>query len=106
MADPRPGWIARASADNALATASKAADGTRQHIVYGVTASFSTAAANKLLTIKDGTTIVFQAYVTNALSIVFERGIAMTPGGACSAELAASGTGGQSGDVNLHGVTV
>lgn len=100
------GWIARASADNALATATKAAVSGRQHIVYGVTASFSGAASNKLLTIKDGTTVVFQAYVTSLASVQFPRGIAITPGAACSAELAASGAGATLGDVNLHGATL
>ena len=100
------GWIARASADNALATASKAAESGRQHIVYGVTAGFSGSASNKLLTIKDGTTVVFTAYVTNQLAIQFPRGIAITPGAACSAELNASGTGAMLGEVDLHGVTV
>lgn len=100
------GWVARGGADNALATATKAAEAGRQHIVYGVTASFSAAAAGKLLTIKDGTTIVFQAYVTNQLSVHFPHGIAITPGAACAAELAASGTGAVLGDVDLHGITV
>lgn len=100
------GWIARASADNATATATQAAESGRQHIVYGVTAGFSGAASNKLLVIKDGTTVVFRAYVTNQLAIQFPRGIAITPGNACSAELAASGGAGNFGEVDLHGITV
>lgn len=100
------GWLARGEADNALATATKAAEVGLQHIVYGVTAGFSGAAAGKLLTIKDGTTVIFQAYVTNQLAIHFPRGLAITPGAACSAELAASGTGAMLGEVDLHGITV
>lgn len=100
------GWVARGGADNALATATKAAEDGREHIVYGVTASFSGAAAGKLLTIKDGTDVVFQAYVTNQLTVTFERGLVITRGNACSAELAASGTGLMLGHVNLHGITV
>lgn len=98
--------MARASADNALGTATKAAVTNKTHIVYGVSAGFTNAAVGKLLTIKDGATIVFSTFVHSAAAITFPRGLAMTQGAACSAELAASGTAGQLGDVCLHGVTV
>ena len=96
-------WIEADSQTNAVATATKAAASSRQHIVYGVSASFS-ATATALLQIKDGTTVVWEGYVYDKESVDFPRGIAMTRGGATSAVLAAGG-GGIVGKVNLHGTT-
>jgi hypothetical protein len=91
--------------DNATATATKAAVSGRQHVVRGVDAAFTNAAVGKLLTIKDGTTVIWRGYVHSQREVTFPSGIAITIGNACSAELSASGTGGQNGSVNLHGTT-
>ena len=58
-------WVVSASQDNALATATKAADGvSRSHYITGVYASYS-AAKTGLMQVKVGATIVFEMYVVN-----------------------------------------
>jgi hypothetical protein len=101
----RAGWVEDASADNATATATKAAVSTKQHIIFGVTASFS-AAATKLLTVKDGNTTIMERTIYSAADLTFPRGIAATKGNAVSAILTASGSGGVIGYVALHGITL
>lgn len=98
------GWIETDSQDNAAATAAHAAATGKQHIIYGVSASFS-ATATKLLQIKDGSTVVWEGYVYDKTDLTFPQGIAATQGNAVSAVLAASGAGGTIGKVNLHGET-
>lgn len=98
-------WVVSASQDNALATAAKAADSAgRSHHITGVYASYSTTKTG-LLQIKVGASVVFEIYVVNSLAINFEIPIQCAPGQAVSAELAASGTAGQIGKVNLTGFT-
>ena len=100
------GWAVTDSQDNALATATKAADGSKQHIISGFSASFSAApGAFKLLQIKAGVIVVWERYIQSEASEIFPDGIAIAPSGAASAELAASGTGGTIGKVNLYGIT-
>jgi len=106
------GWIETDSQDNAEAAASRSApsDTTKQHVVFGAHASFSSLAGG-LLQIKDGTTVIFEIAVVRSTAVftptmpIFQKGIAITPGNACSAVLSASGTGGTVGKVNLHGIT-
>ncbi len=102
-----PGWVENDTADNAAATAAKAAptDTNKTYVVYGVSASFSdTTVADKLLQIKDGSTVIWQDYVpAGGLERTFPAGLTISKGIACSALLAASGTGGKTGSVNLHG---
>lgn len=98
-------WVVSASQDNALASATKAADDVgRSHYITGVYASYS-AAKTGLLQVKVGSTVVFEHYVVNSEAINFEIPIQCAPGQAVSAELAASGTAGQIGKVNLTGFT-
>ncbi|MCK5640810.1 MAG: hypothetical protein KAJ19_08435, partial [Gammaproteobacteria bacterium] len=59
----------------------------------------------QLLQIKDGATIIWEDYVYDKVNIPFPAGLSATKGNAVSAVLAASGTGGQIGKVNLHGIT-
>ena len=98
------GWVVTASQDNAEATATKAAVSGKSHVVRSVDAGFS-GAATKLLQIKDGTTVVWSGPVYSSREVVFPNGLTITKGNACSAVLAASGTGGVTGYVNLHGTT-
>lgn len=106
MSDRIGGWSVTASADNATATVTRAADTNKQQVVYGVSASFlATPTAPCLLQILNGITVVWEGYVSAPVIIDFPAGIAMTPGGACSAVLAASGTAGRLGKVNLHGAS-
>lgn len=100
------GWNERDSQDNALATATRAAVPNKTHVVFGISASFSAATASKLVQIKDDTTVLWEGYITNGEHLPFPRGIKIAEGNACSAELAASGTGAVLGKINLHGATV
>lgn len=98
-------WVVTDSKDNALAAAVKAADSAgRSHHITGVYASYS-AAKTGLLQVKVGSTVVFEHYVVNSEAINFEIPIQCAPGQAVIAELAASGTAGQLGKVNLTGYT-
>ena len=89
----RAGWVATDSKDNATATATKAAETGRHHMVYSVDASFS-ATAIQLLQIKDGTTVIWEGHVHDSREVQFPAGISISLGAAASAVLAASGTGG------------
>lgn len=103
---PKSGWIEKASADNALATATHAAASGKRHYLTGVWAAYSTApAGEKLLQLKDGTTVIFESYVKAAEQIPFPNPIEIARGNAVSAELAASGTAGVLGKVNITGFT-
>ncbi|KKL97624.1 hypothetical protein LCGC14_1832630 [marine sediment metagenome] len=98
------GWIEQDSQDDAIATATHAAKTRENHVVMSVSASFSTS-TTKLLQIKDDTTVVWEGYVYSSENIPFPNGIEITQGKACSAVLAASGTGGVIGKVNLTGIS-
>jgi len=98
------GWVATDSQDNALATASKAGVAGKAHVITGVFASFS-GAVTKLLQVKDGSTVIAEYYIVNAKDIPLIN-VRATSGNAVSAVLAASGTGGTIGKVNITGFTV
>lgn len=97
------GWVAKDSQDNALAVAAKAAETGKTHVITGVFASYSATKAG-LLQIKDGTTVVAEHYIYDSGAIPLN--IKATAGNAVSAELAASGTAGTIGKVNLTGFTI
>lgn len=96
------GWGVADSKTNAIATAAKAAEAGKQHVVYSVDASFASTATG-LLQILDGVTVVWEGYVYDFRDVSFEKGLSITRGSACSAVLAASG--GPLQKVNLHGIT-
>lgn len=100
-------WTANASADNATATATKAASTSQRHVITTVIASYG-GAKTGLLTIKEGSTTLLEHYVVNSEVITFPNGglRASTTNLAVSAELAASGTGGTLGKVALVGYSV
>lgn len=98
-------WVEKANADNAAATATKAAAAGQTHYITGVAASFS-ATASALLQIKDGSTVIFEQVVYDHVEIKFDTPLKGTSGNAVSAVLAASGTAGTIGYVNLIGFTV
>lgn len=99
------GWVATGSADNALATASKAAETGKSHYITAVFAGYS-AAKTGLLQIKDGTTVIAEFYIENAEVIPLPTPIKATAGNAVSVELAASGAAGNIGKANIVGYTV
>lgn len=98
------GWVEKDSKDNAAATATRAAETGKIHYITGVFASYS-AAKTLLLQIKDGSTVIAEQYVVNSEAITFPTPIRATKGNAVSAVLAASGTDGTIGKVNLTGFT-
>jgi len=98
-------WTGDAQADNALATATKAAQVDKTHYLCAVIAGYSNANAGKLVTVKDGATIVLRARIHNSLELVFANPLRITRGNAVSAELDASGTAGQNGNVAILGFT-
>lgn len=95
--------LAKDSKDNALAVATAPAGSANQrYYITGVDASFS-GTATKLLQLKDGSTVVWEGYVVNSANINFDSPIEGSLGNSFSAELAASGTAGTIGKVNLRG---
>jgi hypothetical protein len=98
-------WVVKASADNAAATATKAAVAGSTHYITAAAAGFS-ATATKLLQIKDGATVIVEYPIINGDVIPLAVPIKATAENAVSAVLAASGTGGTVGYVNLFGFTV
>jgi hypothetical protein len=98
------GWVSTASADNALATATKAAETGKSHYITTIFASYS-GAKTGLLQIKDGAAVIAEYYIVNADVISLPTPIKATAGNAVSVELAASGTAGTLGKVNLVGYT-
>jgi hypothetical protein len=99
-------WVASANADNSAATATKSAVADKRHTAAVVVASYSTASTSGLLTITytiGATSTTVTHYVHGADVIPLElRGDINT---LVSAGLAASGTGGVVGRVNLIGHT-
>lgn len=97
-------WIESANADNSAATATKAAAANKRHTASVVIASYSSSSTSGLLTITytiGGTSTTITHYVHGADVIPLElRGDINT---LISASLAASGTGGVIGRVNLTG---
>lgn len=103
---PAASWMAKDSQTNATATATQAAVAGSTHYVCGVSASFSAAVAGPiLLQIKDGTTVVWENYVTTTNApFIFAHPLPMTAGNAANAVLAAGGAA-IVGKVNMSGFT-
>lgn len=98
-------WTVTITADNAAATATKAAETKKAHYVTSIHASFLSAAI-KLLTLKDGTTVIGNFHVHNQRDIIFPRPVRITMGALAEASLAASGAGGNIGAVTMTGFTI
>lgn len=98
-------WNLTSTSDNATLTLTRPADEAKKHCITQLEASFS-AAAIKLLTIKEGTTVRRSIYVHNAIAVRFDPPLEFAQGSAISLELAASGSGGVIGAANLTGFTV
>lgn len=99
-------WTETANADNALATATRAAPaGGLRHFITAISASYSVS-NDGLLTLKSGTTEVARWYIYDHLEITFSSPLVLTAGEKAELELAASGTAGQIGAVNISGYTL
>lgn len=96
-------WWAADRKDNAVATATKAADTSQKQIITAIYAAYS-GTKTGILTIKEGTTTKITLDVVNSLSL---EGLELefAAGTAVSAELSASGTATVYGSVLLNGYT-
>lgn len=97
-------WSETTTADNAAATVTRAAEAGSSHYITGFTGSFS-AAAIKLLTLKDGAAVKMNYHIHNSGGGMFARPMKITAGAAAELSLAASGTAGNIGAVTLFGYT-
>lgn len=100
------GWSETATG-SATATATRAAQAGKQHIIYSVSASSGTTGSGDILIlVKDGTTTIWQELLDSTKQSngawVFPRGLKVTPGAACS--IVATKTG-ATVKANLHGIT-
>jgi len=98
-------WTETVTANNAAATVTHAAETVGAHYITSISGSFS-AAAIKLMTLKDGTTVIGNYHIHNADFIPFAKPIRITMGAIAELSLAASGTGGVIGAVTMTGFTV
>ena len=96
-------WYATDRKDNALVTATKAAEANVKQVITSIAAAFS-GAATKTLIIKEGTTAKITLDVVNSLQLD-NLELEFAAGAAVSAELAASGASGVYGSVLLNGYT-
>mgnify|MGYP005855723313 CR=1 FL=1 len=101
-----PQWSVPASADNAVATATRAGEPGRTHFVSGFLASFSAQVAGKELTLSDGGTVIVRTHVHNSLALMLPKPLRITPGQPVTLSLQASGSAGVVGAVTLFGYTV
>ena len=94
-----------AAADNAIATATVAAIPSQTHRMMGVHAEFDAAVAlYKVITIIQGVTTVMTInhdFTNGEFAFAFPVSLKGVMGGAVSATLAASGTGGINGRISL-----
>lgn len=95
--------LAKDSQNNAAATASVTPDSNQVVHVTGLDASYSVGSVVGLLQIKDDTTVIWEQYVIGSANIDFSHPLIGTQGKSVSVVLAASGTAGQIGKVNLRG---
>lgn len=106
IVEGKSSWVETANADNSGATATRAApsDGL-SHYVTSVSGSFDTSSGVTMI-LKEGSTEIARWYVQDWLVFPFSYPIKIAPGSAVSLELAASGTGGVVGAVNMTGYTL
>ncbi len=91
-------WTVVASQTNATATATKAADATKQHYLTGISFSMSAApAAPVTVQVKDGTTVLDQFQIPAAaqapLILNYVPPLAITPGNLAEITVGALGAG-------------
>ena len=97
-------WTETTTADNAAATATHAAETGKAHYVTSIHASFSVANI-KLMTLKDGTTVIGNFHVNDQRDVVFAKPVRITSGALVELSLAASGTSTEIGAVTMTGFT-
>lgn len=97
-------WVITAEEDNALATATKAAESGKRHYIVTILASYSGTKTGNL-EVKDGSTSLFNFVIENEEVIPLSKPLPISEGNALNVELEASGTGGELGDVTVIGYT-
>lgn len=98
-------WSITATSDNAIATATKAAEAGKSHYITSIAGSYS-AANIGLITVSDGAAVVGNYHTHNQRDVVLSRPFRAVSGNAVSVSLAASGTVGVIGAVTITGYTV
>lgn len=98
-------WAVTTTADNAVATVTKAGESGKNHYVTSIHGSFS-AALIKLMTLKNGATVLGNYHVHNQRDVVFAKPVKITSGNAAEISLVASGTAGTIGAVVMKGYTI
>jgi hypothetical protein len=104
---PNEGWLVTATATNALATATKSAPAAgKAHYLTGVYAFYGAATGAGLLQVKDGSTVILEAFVKDTVPVIIHlaKPYKVTDATAVSAELAAGGASAV-GKVNISGFT-
>lgn len=96
-------WVENATADDAVATASRAAESGKTHYITAIIASYS-ATSEGQVNVKDGGSSIFTVDCYDDLIIPLKP-LRITPGNAVSAELDASGGAGNVGTITLIGYT-
>src|SRR5262245_42229001 len=97
-------WSITTTADNAAATVQRAAEAGRRHYITGISGSFSTSqTAAKLMTLKDGATVIGNFHVFSDRDPVIVKPIQLSVGALAELSLPASGTATQIGAVTLTG---
>jgi hypothetical protein len=104
------GWIEYDTQTNAEATATRTKEASKQHIIYAITATLSTAltASSETVALKDEGVTIWEGSVTTGretYTFLFPKGIAITANHDATATLGAGGSG-IIGNVGLHGETV
>src|SRR5262245_51989053 len=100
-------WSITTTADNAAATVQRAAEAGRTHYITSISAGFSTSqAAAKLLTLKDGATVIGNYHVFSTRDPAWPEPVKLSPGNLAELSLAASGTATQIGSVTMTGFTI
>ncbi|MDB4352382.1 hypothetical protein OAA60_03015 [Porticoccaceae bacterium] len=100
-------WIDVATADNAAATATKAAAGGGiSHYVTSISGGYSSTKSGLTLILKNGTVEMGRWYVYDSKEIVFDSPIKLPPNTVANLVLAASGTGGHIGSAVMTGYSI
>lgn len=99
-------WSITTTADNAAATVTRPAEPGRTHYITSISGSFSAAVAGKLMTLKDGTTVIGNYFVHNQRDVSLMEPIRLSPNSLAELSLAASGTATQLGAVTMTGFTL
>jgi hypothetical protein len=95
-------WYETDRKDNAVATATHAAEPGVKHVITGIYASYS-GTANGTLTIKEGATVKATLDMQNQVSI--DKEMEFASGEAVTVELSASGSAGVYGSLLVNGYT-